>query len=101
MEKIYVWIGDGMENKNSIKILSCLERYKEKPVAIKQKGFVSSELFVNMLLFDIDNDILYLKDKLDKTYISININQIYKIEESEKSSNLFLDNDMQLEILLF
>lgn len=90
-----------MENKNLIKILSCLEKYKEKPVAIKQKGFVSSEFFIKKLFLNFDNDILCLKDELDKTYISININQIYKIEELEKSSNLFLDNDMQLEILLF
>lgn len=101
MEKIYVWIGDVMENKILIKVLSCLEKYKEKPVAIRQKGFVSSEFIIKKLFLNFDNDILCLKDESDKTYISININQIYKIEELEKSSNLFLDNDMQLEILLF
>lgn len=89
-----------VENKNLIKILYCLEKYKENPVAIKQKGFVSSELFIKKLAFDINNDILCLKDELDKTYFSININQIYKIEEAENSLYFYLDNDMQLEILL-
>lgn len=88
-------------DKMLIIVLKRLEKFKEKPVAVKQKGFVSSEFYIKKLVYDVENDILVLKDDIDKTYFSINLNQIYGVKELKNSLCFSLDNDIQLDISFF
>ena len=61
-------------------------------------GFVSNQLFIDKLIYNIEFDTLNLKDELKDTYVSINLNQVYKIDYAEKEILLYLDDDTQIKI---
>ncbi len=90
-----------MDARMLMNVLNCLEKYKEKPIALKQKGFVSSQFYIKKLVYGIENDILTIKDDIDKTHFSINLNQVYDVKELKNSLCFSLDNDIDVEILIF
>lgn len=65
-----------------------------KSITIIQDGFLKSKYSIHKLNFFIEYDILNIVDKENNNYLKINLNQIYKIENSEKEIKLFLDNDI-------
>lgn len=87
-----------MENKIKLEVLDRIEKNNKKPITVKQEGFICSKLHIEKLAFDLDYDILKLKDELSEIYFSINVNQIYKIEENKRAIHFYLDNDTQIEI---
>ena len=53
---------------------------------------------MDKLMYKIQDDILNLRDEVKEVYLSLNLNQVYKIEISENKIILFLDNDTEIEI---
>ena len=89
-----------MDDQMIVKIEKSLEKLKQKPVKISQKGFIISQFFLDKVMYKIQNDILNLRDETKETYLSLNLNQVYQVQISENKIILFLDNDTEIEISL-
>lgn len=87
-----------MNSQMVVKIEKCLDRLKEKPIRISQKGFIINQFFIEKLMFKVQDDILNLRDEVKEIYLSLNLNQVYQVEISENKIILFLDNDTEIEI---
>ena len=87
-----------MNNQMIVKIETCLDKLKQKPIKISQTGFIMNQFFVDKLMYKIQDDILNLRDEIKEAYLSLNLNQVYQVEISENKLNLFFDNDTQIEI---
>ena len=87
-----------MENTKTNNLIESLKQFEKKPVIIRQMGFVSNQLFIDKLIYNIEFDTLNLKDELKDTYVTINLNQVYKIDYAEKEILLYLDDDTQIKI---
>ena len=87
-----------MNNEMIVKIKKCLDNLKQKPVNIKQNGFIMNQFFMTQLMYKIQDDILNLRDESKEVYLSLNLNQVYQVEISENKIILFLDNDTEIEI---
>lgn len=82
-------------------LLEKIEFLKGKNVRINIKGFLEIGFNIRKLLYSCDKDILKLKDELKEAYITININQIYKIQNRENKISLSLDNDTMVELFIY
>ena len=87
-----------MNNEMIVKIEKCLDNLKQKPIKVKQNGFIMNQFFIDKLMYKIQDDILNFRDEMKEIYLSLNLNQVYQVEISENKLNLFLDNDTQIEI---
>lgn len=87
-----------MNSQMVVKIEKCLDKLKEKPIRISQKGFIINQFFMDKLMFKVQDDILNLRDEVKEVYLSLNLNQVYQVEISENKIILFLDNDTEIEI---
>lgn len=67
-------------NNNLEEILS---DFIGKSITVIQDGFLKSEYSMNKLNYFIEYEILNIIDKESNNYLKINLNQIYKIENSE------------------
>ena len=89
-----------MDNQMIVNIEKNLKKLKQKPVKINQNGFIMNQFFINKLMYKIQSDILNLRDEINELYLSLNLNQVYKVEISENKIIFFLDNDLEIEISL-
>ena len=87
-----------MNNEMIVKIKKCLDNLKQKPVKISQNGFILNQFFITQLIYKIQDDILNLRDEAKEVYLSLNLNQVYQVEISEKKIILFMDNDTEINI---
>ena len=87
-----------MNNQMIVKIESSLDKLKQKPIKISQKGFIINQFFMDRLMYKIQDDILNLRDEVKEVYLSLNLNQVYQVEISENRMVLFLDNDTEIEL---
>ena len=87
-----------MENQMIVKIENCLDKLKQKPVRVQQKGFIVNQFFIDKLMYKVQNDVLNLRDETKEIYLSLNLNQVYQIEVGENKIILFLDNDTEMEL---
>ena len=87
-----------MNNQMIVKIEECLDKLKQKPIKVSQNGFILNQFFMDKLMYKIQDDILNLRDEVKEVYLSLNLNQVYQIEISEKKIILFMDNDTEIEI---
>lgn len=85
-----------MKEEQKEKILGELNKHAQKPIIINQTGFISSQFYINSLTYGIELDILTIKDEKEEIYLSINLNQVYKVETSKNSIQMYLDNDTQI-----
>lgn len=85
-----------MKEEQKEKILGELNKHAQKPIVINQTGFISSQFYINSLTYGIELDILSIKDEKEEIYLSINLNQVYKVETSKNSIQMFLDNDTEI-----
>ena len=53
---------------------------------------------IQNLKYEIENDLLKLKDSNDENYIIINLNQMYNMELKKDLITIYLDNDSILKI---
>ena len=84
--------------KNKKEIETILENFENKTIIIEQQGFIKSKIFIKNLKYEINYDILKISEESNGQYIIINLNQTYKIENEKNSINIYLDNDMQINI---
>ena len=87
-----------MESQMIVRIENCLDKLKQKPVTLQQKGFIVNQFFIDKLIYKVQNDIISLRDETKEVYLSLNLNQVYQIEFSEEKINLYLDNDTEIQI---
>jgi len=73
-----------------------LNEFIENEVTILQDGFLKSKYLIYSLKYSIEYEILNITDQKNNNYLKINLNQIYKIENSKKEIKLYLDNDTTL-----
>ena len=71
-----------------------LKEFEGKCVTITQDGFLKNKYSIHKLKYFIEYEILNITDEKSTNYLKINLNQIYKIEISEKDIKLYLDNDI-------
>ena len=89
-----------MNNQMIVKIETCLDKLKQKPIKISQTGFIMNQFFVDKLMYKIQDDILNLRDEMKEIYLSLNLNQVYQVEISENKIILFMDNATEIELSL-
>lgn len=70
-----------------------LKKFEGKCVTITQDGFLKNKYSIHKLKYFIEYEILNITDEESRNYLTINLNQIYKIEINEKDIKLYLDND--------
>ena len=87
-----------MKQDMIVKIEKYLEKLQQKPVTIKQDGFLINQFFMEKMMYKIQNDTLNLRDEMKEVYISLNLNQVYQVEIGENKMILFLDNDTKIKL---
>ena len=87
-----------MEKEMIVKFERYLSKMKQKQLRIRQNGFMMNQIFVEKLMYKIQDDILSLKDEDKDVYLSLNLNQVYQVEIGEKQIILFLDNDTEIQL---
>lgn len=75
-----------------------LEEAHQKTITVRQTGFVSNQIQIKKATSNIEYDTLNIKEDEKGNYVSINLNQVYKTDISEKEIWLYLDNDTQIKI---
>lgn len=81
-----------LQNVNS-SLEEKLKEFEGKCVIITQDGFLKNKYSIHNLKYFIEYEILNITDEKSTNYLKINLNQIYKIQISEKDIKLYLDND--------
>ena len=87
-----------MKNQMVQKVEDFLKEMEKKPIRINQLGFIVSQFYISELIYIIKDDILNLRDSEGHEFISINLNQVYKLEVGKNKLTLYLDNDSKMKI---
>lgn len=69
-----------------------------KNLVINQKGFITSKISINKMIYNIKSDILTVSDKTNTNNISINTNQVFNLKVINNMIILQMDNDTVIEI---
>jgi len=75
-----------------------IKELKYKKLVINQKGFITSGICINEMIYNIKSDILNISDKSSQNYININLNQVFNFEVINNMIRLELDNDTIIEL---
>lgn len=78
------------------KITKKLQKAQGQQLTVIEEGFIKSKFQIQNLQYSIKEEILQLEDKEKSTYIEINLNQVYKVNDLEEEIGIFLDNDMKI-----
>lgn len=78
------------------KIDKFLENLNDRNINIKQQGFILSKIIIENFKYEIEKEILNLKDVKRDIYMTINLNQVYKVEIGNNKLKLYLDNDLEI-----
>ena len=68
-----------MEREMIVKFEEYLNKKKQKQLRIRQKGFMIEQFFIEKLMYKVQDDILSLRDEDEDVYLSLNLNQVYKL----------------------
>ena len=71
-----------------------------KNIIILQKGFLESKYEINSLSYKVEYENLEINSQNNKNYIKINLNQIYEIEIKNSEIEIYLDNDIKVNLTL-
>lgn len=85
-----------MEKSMIQKIDKFLENLNDRNINIKQQGFILSKIIIENFKYEIEKEILNLKDVKRDIYMTINLNQVYKVEIGNNKLKLYLDNDLEI-----
>lgn len=80
------------------KIVPFLKGLQNQSIEIKITGCIESNFSIEKLEYSLEKDILEIKDKESKGNISVNLNQAYQVEEKERKLQVYLDNDLMVQI---
>ena len=75
-----------------------LKGLQNQSIEIKITGCIESNFSIEKLEYSLEKDILEIKDKESKGNISVNLNQAYQVEEKERKLQVYLDNDLMVQI---
>jgi len=75
-----------------------IQKFLGQDIEITQKGFVESKYCLKGIKYFIQEDILNIVEEQEENYFKINVNQIYKIDVTEKSIKIYIDNDLKITI---
>lgn len=75
-----------------------LKEFENKKLVINQKGFITSQICINQMIYNIKSDVLNISDKSSQNYININLNQVFNFEVINNMIRLELDNDTIIEL---
>lgn len=75
-----------------------IKNFIGQDVEIIQRGFVESKYNIQKVTYFIEEDILNIMDEKNENYLKINVNQIYKVDNDEKSIEIYVDNDLRITI---
>ena len=76
-----------MKNEIIKSLLEALEKLNGKTITLKQKGFVENKITIESFKYDLNLDILKIEDKKSEQYVTINLNQINKIDNTNEGKN--------------
>ena len=79
-------------------ILNRIEELKNKKVKILISGFIEISFIIDDLESDFQADILKLEDAKNNSYVTINLNQTYDAKIDEYVIELYMDNDVVVNI---
>lgn len=71
-----------------------------KDIIILQKGFLESKYEIDNLSYKVEYEILEINSQNNKNYIKINLNQIYEIEIKSDEIEIYLDNDIKVNLTI-
>ena len=89
-----------MENPIIQKVAEDIKKFNKEAITIKQTGFIANQIFIDRLIYNIEYDTLNLKDEFKGNYVTINLNQVYKVEKSNNELTLYIDNDTQITLII-
>lgn len=82
----------------SDEILKVIQNLKGKTINIRQEGFLETQFIIKDLKYNVIDDILKIEENREENFISMNLNQIYNMEQTEEKIILYLDNDTIIKI---
>lgn len=71
-----------------------------KTLEINLIGFISGKFYIENAEYQLENDVLNLKDKKTGIFIEINLNQTYQEEKEKNELTLYMDNDLVVKIII-
>lgn len=79
-----------------------LKKFKNLGIYIRLRGSINGDFVIHKLKYEIENDILKLKDKIAQNWLTINLNQSSKAQVSEdfRKIELQLDEDVDITIII-
>lgn len=77
-----------------------INTWNGKDIIILQKGFLESKFEIESLSYKVEYEVLKINSQNNKNYIKINLNQIYEIEIKNNEIEIYLDNDIKVNLTL-
>lgn len=71
-----------------------------KDIIILQEGFLESKYEIENLSYKIEYEILEINSQNNKNSIAINLNQIYEIKIENNEIEIYLDNDIKVNLTI-
>lgn len=81
-------------------LIKRIYEWKEKNIIISQNGFLRSKYVIENLNYKVKYEILEINSQKNENYIKINLNQIYEIEIKSNEIEIYLDNDIKVNLTL-
>jgi len=82
-----------MDKNEIINLEKKLNHFIGRNVIVFQGGFLQSQYSIPKVKYFIEYDVLTIFSEENENFIKINLNQIYQLENEEKSIKFYLDND--------
>ena len=89
---------NAITEKEFVKIL---KGFKGSEIYIKTEGKICSRSTIHKLDFQLQYDILRIKDKISSNYFNINLNMVYQLKTSKDKNvlKLYTDEDIVITII--
>ena len=82
----------------SDEIINAIQNLKGKTINIRQEGFLETQFSVKDVIYDVIDDILKIEGNNEDNFIALNLNMVYKMEQTKDEIVLFIDNDTVIKI---
>lgn len=82
----------------SDEIINAIQNLKGKKINIRQEEFLETQFSVKDVIYDVIDDILKIEGNNEDNFIALNLNLVYKMEQTKDEIVLFIDNDTVIKI---
>ena len=79
-------------------IINAIQNLKGKTINIRQEGFLETQFSVKDIIYDVIDDILKIEGNNEDNFIALNLNLVYKMDQTKDEIVLFIDNDTVIKI---